>query len=485
MTSSSIHRTAPPRHGYCQDHAALTATLSRRELLGVGLGAVAGMLVLPGFLDAAPAHLGSVTRPELDVALKAARWIRAARMETPHGVTWPADPARPSIVQTDLYNGMPGVVLFYLEMYHATGDRIWLDDASAGATELISQLPDIGKSADCGLYTGMAGAAFVLEETHRATGDGKFRDAAKQAVQVIHAHAEKSGAGVAWTKESATTDIISGSAGIGLFLLWADRQMGDPANRALAESAGRRLVELAQPASGGLKWAVAPGVRNLYPNFSHGTAGVSYFLTTLYQTTGDRVFLKAALAGAHYLEAVANSADDGFKVFHHEPGGEDLYYLSWCHGPAGTSRLFYRLADATHDDHWMEMVRRSARATIRAGVPEQRSAGYWNNVSQCCGNAGVGEYFLALNRIMPELAYEDMTKRIAANTLERATMVATPDGDGVKWTQAENRTQPDVLVAQTGFMQGAAGVGALFLHLDAANRAGAARGIVWPDSPFV
>ena len=46
----------------------------------------------------------------------------------------------------------------------------------------------------------------------------------------------------------------------------------------------------------------------------------------------------SALAGAHYLEAVANTEDGGFKVFHHEPGGETLYYMSWCHGPAGTSR---------------------------------------------------------------------------------------------------------------------------------------------------
>ena len=150
-------------------------------------------------------------------------------------------------------------------------------------------------------------------------------------------------------------------------------------------------------------------------------------------------------------------------------------------GPPGVGWL----ADATHDDHWMEMVRREACATIHTGLPERWSAGYWNNISQCCGNAGVGEYFLALNRIMPDLAYEDMTKRIAVNTLQRATMVATLDGDGIKWTQAENRTLPDALVAQTGFMQGAAGVGALFLHLDAANQAGAARGIVWPDSPVV
>ncbi len=472
----------------CVHHATLPSTLTRREMLGVGLGAVTGMFALPtaliaasdsGFLARTTARFGAGMRPEIDVAVRAARWIRTARIETSHGITWPADPAKPASVGTDLYNGTPGVVLFHLELYHATGDRSWLDEACLGANELAALLPTIDKTRDCGLYTGLAGAAFVLEETHRASGQGRYRDASRQAVMMIHAHAQKAGAGVAWAGESATSDIISGNSGIGLFLLWADTHMDDPPSRALAVAAGRRLLELGLPAGGGTKWAVAPGTKNLYPNFSHGTAGVAYLLATLYQVTGERPFLDAALAGARYLAAIAITERDGFKVFHHEPGGEDLFYLSWCHGPAGTSRLFYRLADVSQDARWREMIRRGARATIDSGLPEQRSPGFWNNVSQCCGNAGVGEYFLSLQRLMPDPAYAEMVRRVAADTLRRAT----PAGDGIKWIQAENRVQPEVVVAQTGYMQGASGVGTLFLHMDAAAQRRPAP-IGWPDSPF-
>jgi hypothetical protein len=55
----------------------------------------------------------------------------------------------------------------------------------------------------------------------------------------------------------------------------------------------------------------------------------------------------------------------------------------------------------------------------------------------------------------------------------------------MKWVQAENRVSPDVVVAQTGFMQGAAGVGAFFLHAHAASSGARAPAIVWPDTPFV
>jgi lantibiotic modifying enzyme len=343
----------------------------------------------------------------------------------------------------------------------------------------------IDASGDWGLYTGLGGAAFVLEEVHRASGEGRYRDAALRAVETIHTRAVKAGAGVAWTDASAKNDIISGSAGIGLLLLWADRQMGHASSKALARAVGYRLLEVGQPANGGIKWGVTPTNQTLYPNFSHGTAGVSYFLSTMYQATGERAFLDGALAGARYLQAVANTDGNGFKVFHKEGGDEELFYLSWCHGPAGTSRLFYQLAQVTQDDRWLETVRRAARAIMRSGVPEQRTPGFWNNISQCCGNCGVGEYFLTLNRIMPDPAYAAMTQRVAADTLRRAAVAATDGGGALKWIQAENRKDPDVLIAQTGFMQGAAGVGALFLHMDASQWKGGQPRIVWPDTPFV
>jgi hypothetical protein len=118
---------------------------------------------------------------------------------------------------------------------------------------------------------------------------------------------------------------------------------------------------------------------------------------------------------------------------------------------------------------------------MAAGVPEQRTPGFWNNISQCCGNSGVGEYFLTLNRVMPNASYAAMARRVAEDNLRRATA----DGDGMKWVQAENRVSPDVIIAQTGFMQGAAGVGTFFLHAHGASRGARAPAIAWPDTPFV
>ncbi|MGH9944537.1 MAG: lanthionine synthetase LanC family protein, partial [Pyrinomonadaceae bacterium] len=417
--------------------------------------------------------LRAAERPYLKAALEAARWIRASAINAEQGVVWPADPRDPKTVSRDLYSGTPGVVLFFLELYRSTGDQTYLKDARGGADYLLAHLAD---EKETGLYEGIAGIGFTLTETFKATREVKYRQGAMRCVQLLRERAAKTGSGVEW---SETTDIISGSAGTGLFLLYAARELKDPRARELAVLAGLRLSELGLPASGGLKWAINPKFPRLMPNFSHGTAGIAYFLATLYAETKRREFLDAATAGARYLQTIANTEGDVCLIFHNEPDGKNLYYLSWCHGPAGTARLFYRLSQVTGDRVWIEWVRKSARADMQSGIPERQTPGFWNNVSQCCGSAGVADFMLNLHRATGRREYLNFTKRVTANLLARATR----EGDGLKWIQAEHRVKPDLLVAQTGFMQGAAGIGTWLLHLDAFER-GKRASIVWPDSPF-
>lgn len=462
----------------CNSPVSNARGLTRRQAITMGLGAAAAAFAMPRVARAMRAPwMPEAPADDLDVALRAARWIRASRITTPNGVAWPSDPLKKDSITTDLYNGFPGVILFHLELYHATMDTAWLDDARLAANELIARLPAMDAAKDAGLYTGLGGAVFVLEETHRATGDAKYRAGARQALSMIHGQVIKTPLSAVWQGPSATNDIISGASGIGLALLWADQMINDQDSRALALAAGRHLMDIGISEKGGTKWGVTNDAKTFYPNFAHGTAGVGYFLATLLKMTGERSLLAGALAGAKYLESIADTSNGGFKVFHHEPGGEQLFYLSWCHGPAGTARLYHRLAQITGRPRWEQVVTEAAKATIDSGAPEKQSPGYWNNVSQCCGNAGIGEFFLELQRRSPKPEYQAMIDRVRANTLSRGTA----EGDGMKWPQAENRTSPNDIVAQTGYMQGAAGIGSFFLHLDAFTKK-RTPAIIWPDS---
>ena len=465
-----------------RDHDARDDRLSRREMLG-GLAAAAVLAGAsrPGTAQATRRSGGRPEEPRayLDVARKAGTWLAAhAIARGPDAVTWAADPADEKSVQDNLYSGSPGVVLFWLELAHATGDRAARDMAVKGATDLSRRVTEGGPwtGENAGLYTGLAGIAYVLARAASLTGVAAYREKSRECVAMLVSAARPVGAGVAW---SESNDIISGSAGIGLTLLWAARELGVPEVVDVASRAGRHLLETGIESRGGLTWPISPSVPRRYPNFSHGAAGVGYFLATLYGETREQAFLDGALKGAAYLQAVATGTPGGGRmVFHSEPGNEQLYYLSWCHGPSGTARLFHRLATVTGDRKWAAYAGQLDVATRDMKVPE-RSPGFWNNISQCCGNCGVVEHFVAQHDRTGDTRHLAYARQVADDAIARAT----PEGEGLKWVQAEHRVRPELLVAQTGLMQGAAGVGLAMLHLDGALQ-GRKPFIVLPDSPW-
>jgi lantibiotic modifying enzyme len=450
-------------------------SLTRRDAIKASLASVAALAVLP------PGFRPLTFRDEanyLDAAKRARAWLAATAHRGPNGLTWAADPLNPKSESFDLYNGMPGVVLFLLEYAHATGDKNALADAAQAADTIVGVLAQPNEAVEkqgTGLYVGLAGLAYVLYETYRSTNETKYRAAAVSAMEHVKHLAKPVNDGVEW---GATVDIISGNAGTGLTLLALHDRLNDPALLELAVKAARRAATLGVAEQSGLKWAMNPTFARRMPNFSHGTAGVSYFLATVGERVKDNHLIDVAAQGAKYLRNIGTrTPNNGWKVFHSEPGNEQLFYLSWCHGPAGTARLFYRLGKS--DPAYAADVQYLAQGTIDSGVPEQ-SPGYWNNISQCCGNCGVVEFFTALSRTNTRDAkYLPFAQRVMDNALGRATV----DGNGLKWVQAENRVSPDVVIAQTGLMQGAAGVGLALLHLDGAMKGRPDR-IVLPDNPW-
>jgi lantibiotic modifying enzyme len=402
-----------------------------------------------------------------------ARWIRASAVQTEDGTTWPAVPDDNETINNTLYSGTPGVVLFFLEAFHATGDEDCLKDARIGADYLLATLD---KEKGAGLYVGLSGIGYCLEETYKATKELPYRNGVMRCLDRLKEWAEEKETGIQWGE---TTDIISGNAGTGLFLLYLAEEWKDDSVLAVARLVGEQLLEVGIPAEMGTKWAMDPKYPRLMPNFSHGTAGIAYFLASLYLKTEEQKYLDGALAGAEYLKSVAKTDNDACLIFHHEPEGEDLFYLGWCHGPVGTARLFYRLFQITKNQEWMEWVEKGARGIMDSGIPDREVPGFWNNVGVCCGSAGVAEFFLSLFHVTQKQEYLDFAKKLTEQILNKATR----DESGMRWVQAEHRTRPDFLQAQTNLMQGAAGIGLWLLRMEGYERGQQPR-IVLPDNPF-
>ena len=480
--------------------------LTRRSFLGAG-GAVTliSQSLAPALLRPEPAAANapadSRSADYLKAAEQAARWIRSAQVSKYTGIAWLPDPDHPDKLTSvgpdnTIYSGSAGTVLFFLELAAATGNQSYVEDAGRGADYLAASwktlpgsqrdsfLQDHGLSFDQGL----AGVAFTLAETWKVTQVPAHREAALQATHALAEAAVSADGGVEWLPSPA----VGLGGGIVLYLLYAARTFNQADLLQLATRAGNRIVQLGQPdPRGGLRWQGLPEQSALraaagipgnayFPNFELGTAGVAFVLARLYEETHQPGFLEAARAGAKHIQSIATVQGNSALVYYREPDLQNLYYLGYCHGPAGTARLFYQLHKVTGEKEYLEWTEKLARGVINSGVPEKLTPGYWNVACQCCGAAAEIDLFLSLWLATGKRAYRDFARRVADQLISRESDL---DGKGYRWYQAWTRVKPWEVNAETGYKIGASGIAAALVHTHLAveDRYTA---ILFPDNPF-
>lgn len=373
-----------------------------------------------------------------------------------------------------LYHGAAGIALFQLELHTATGEPERLAHAVAAGEEIVAFIDRVEK-LPVGIFTGWPGYAFALNELAKAAGRSDFAAAAARCLDRLRSQATEFGDALGWIEQAPFADITGfsglrevydqsvGAAGAGLVLLYAHREGLHPRALEWAVATGNRLLEVSESDPAGLRWKMMNDMPFPFtaPNYAHGGAGVGFFLAELYKATKDSRYLDAAIAAASYLESRAKPFGDGCLIPHTEDARDPIFYLGVCHGPAGTARLFLSLHDVTGDEKWMKATHALTAGLLHTGAPETRSDGFWRNHGQCCGDAGVGEFAVMMARHTGDEAYLDLARRCAAVILADSEL----DEGCRKWVQAEHRARPEFLEAQTGYMQGAAGIGSFLLHL--------------------
>lgn len=422
-------------------------------------------------------------------ALEALNFIEAQR--APGTAVWRSNDHPKARPAHTLYHGAGGVILLLLELHAQSGDPTLMEKAIAAGDEILALLPTI-ESLSVNSSTGWGGYVFVLGELAKATGEQRFRDGAAFCLQVMEKQAVKLGGGVGWVEPMPFSDITGftgdreiydqsvGSAGVILTLLYADHEGLYPGALPLAVAAGERLLEVAEPTQEGLRWRMMADMPFQFtaPNFAHGGAGVGYALLQLHRATGDARYLDAAKEAARYAMSRSHPVGEGRLVCHNEDTRKPIFYLGACHGPAGTGRLLLELHAVTGEQRWADDLDALVAGMEGIGAPEERSAGLWNNHGQCCGEAGIGEFALLLARRTGKPAYLNLARRCAEVILDASE---TEDGQR-RWRQAEHRDRPDFIQAQTGYMQGAAGIASFLQHL-AGTLEGAPVKLAMPDWP--
>lgn len=396
----------------------------------------------------------------------------------------PSEASDTDAFDISLYSGSAGVICFLLELFHVTKDGETLEAAIREGDRLLSRLK---VEPMTGLYDGISGAGFVLNELWRTTGEGRYLAGSREVVRLLFERAEVTGNEIEWPQyvkvagreyRFAPADIVSGLAGTGLFLVHAAHETDDSRALMLAVLTGRRLLKRGTQSNGGTSWKIDPAVPFGMPNFSHGTAGIAYFLTVLYQVTDDERFLMGALSGAHYLQSIATKERDLCLIQREDPSrfgdasdkSHSKYQLGWCHGPVGTSALWWQLHEATGEQSWLQWLEWGANAFDPLALPPHLKGlvRFHRGPTYCHGLSGDGDFLLGVSRVLGGAHYANRGLAKADKLLHFA------NSDGYQAYSRQIRrphdstddTQRSEGCEGPGFATGISGVGMGLLHAD-------------------
>lgn len=415
-------------------------------------------------------------------ATEALRWVADAAVEADGGATWPETRTDGAPTADDLYDGTAGVLMAFAEARlsgvsegseaaaAAAGRLRWIAETDPAKRPVLHvQLPDEPDSPVTSLFTSLAGPAIALATWASVTGDSSC---ARSAHSLVGEIADVVTAG----PDSGIRDVIEGDAGTLITLAELGKELQAPAAALLAD----RLGADAKWSEEGPDWTAHAEI--LMPNFSHGTSGVAFALARASVMLGRADLLEISAAAGRRLISLGQRPDGTLAVPVRIPskaGWPEITY-SWCHGTAGTARLFELLDRLQPGAGWNSATEASLAAVTASGLPERLYPGFWDNLGRCCGSAAVGELVLDRYQETSDASWLDFADVLARDVLRRKTT----DSAGVRWSNTEFRVDPPELEPRVGLMQGAAGIAAWLLRLARVHQEGPdARRIKWPDRP--
>ena len=427
----------------------------------------------------------------LKAAVETAEWIDTLAIKTEHGRIWKALPDGqdgwgadvPLFTPKCLYDGSAGIGIFFVRLFEATGDERWLDEAKEAAShiratavdaswyertlsgEVKGIIPVPGWAA--GPSNGPVGEAIFAEDLYRVTEDERWRGFALSQADALLEAAREDERGIHWSdQEDVTAD-----GGQVIFLILMYRWTGVKKYLEAAIKAADYIAQDAKPSPhGGKFWKLLDlsiidfPKDTTFPNWSHGTVGTAWMFAALYQDTHNEEYLALAKAGLEYAMNIAVGDETGRLIPYqdHPVTGPtyDKYYLSTCHGPAGSTMAFRLLYQLTGEELYKKWAIELSRGIIRAGAPEKRSWGYWYCQCQCCGTAGILEHFAKTY----EFSHLDEFKGYMRRTADLLLSEADHRTQGQKmWYDSWWRTIPTRVTSYPGLYVGAAGCASALL----------------------
>lgn len=428
----------------------------------------------------------------LEAVNQVTAWVDQYSIPTEYGKIWRRTPQAeneefanvPFFTDKCLYCGSSSLGIYYLKLYDGLGDEKYLREAEAAASHILETYPgkafyDNTRNSELGgvlrvpgwatgLFNGPTGEAYFINKLYDKLPKKEYLDFIRAVADDLLEAAIEEPEGIRWSNEF---DLI-GDGGLILFLVivykrFHDERYLEAIIKATDYIASKKLTW----EQGGIFWRpldlqlIGFDKDVFFANWSHGTAGLGWLFAIVYELTEKKEYLDIALDVVKFLESIAVGDEDGMLIPYqvHPVTGPtyDKFYLSTCHGPAGTTLFFKKLYEITEEEKYLTWITSLSRGIIRAGAPEKNSWGYWSNFCQCCGAAGVLEHFNMVYELTGKTEFLNYAKR-TANVLLGDSFVE--DGKR-RWVGHWTRTMPEEVRSYTGLYVGSSGDAAALLHL--------------------
>lgn len=414
----------------------------------------------------------------LELAKATMRFIDTRQEKGPEGIYWSLeDAAKGRDIYYDevcMYAGASGIICFLLSLYETTKESHYLEEAKEAAKYLRYRWDnDRTLKRNFSPYafsSGWSGVGFAVTQLYLVTGKEEYKEFVSEIVEQIKKDAKPSsdGAGYFWS----TYPGIVGDSGTILFLLFAADTFKNQDFKSFATEAGKILLNKGKDMGAGKK--VYQGVDPTYfgagkdyidPNFPMGTGGIGFTLLKLYEASGEQVFLDAVKGVPEYMDSVAVKIKRGRLLPHGIPDRTNLFYLGYCHGPAGTVRFYYQLWKMTGEQRYADAIDDLIKGLQDTGAPGVRTEGYWNTYNICCGTAGILNMYLGVWAANGSKEYFSKAQECAKVIADGALVEEAQEGTRAKWSFALDRIKPNVLTTPIGCFDGAAGIGLMLLQM--------------------
>jgi type 2 lantibiotic biosynthesis protein LanM len=337
----------------------------------------------------------------------------------------------------DLYDGLPGVILFLAHLGALSAESRYTRLAQSAFRSLRLQIEHCESLKIIGAFNGWGGLVFSLAHLGVVLADESLFSEAEALLDRIESLVEG----------DKYLDIIGGAAGCALAMRSLHACKPSARTREVARACGEHLLRTAQHMQTGISWDCGNHAAPYLTGFAHGNAGIAYALLELAALCGERHFASAAHMALAYERSIFSPQNRNWPDLRiNAPSG---FASAWCHGASGIGLARLCSLRLSGDPVFAEEIHAAMDTTIRYG--------FGSNHAICHGDLGNAEILRDAAESMHEPEWRHAAERVVASSIE--------DARGASWICGNPHG-----IESPGLMTGLAGIGYTLLRFAVPGR---------------